>query len=89
MQKKQYVDIRTALPDNLLVKSDRITMAHGLEARVPFSDHRLLGFRSLLSPDAVKYNATGEGSIWCVGGPRNLPSSRSFTKTKAWILCTG
>ncbi|MEZ5536105.1 MAG: asparagine synthase (glutamine-hydrolyzing) [Thiolinea sp.] len=54
MQKWQYVDLTTSLPDNLLVKSDRILMAHGLEGRVPFSDHRLVEF-GLSLPDEVKY----------------------------------
>jgi asparagine synthase (glutamine-hydrolysing) len=54
MQKLQYVDLTTSLPDNLLVKSDRILMAHGLEGRVPFCDHRLVEF-GLSLPDDVKY----------------------------------
>ena len=37
LQRRQYVDIRTALPDNLLVKVDRMLMAFGVEGRVPFS----------------------------------------------------
>nr|HPQ97594.1 asparagine synthase C-terminal domain-containing protein [Thiolinea sp.] len=54
MQQRQYVDLKTALPDNLLVKADRILMAFGLEGRVPFCDHRLVAF-GLSLPDAVKY----------------------------------
>lgn len=36
------VDLSTYLPDNLMPKVDMGTMAHGLEARSPFLDHRLL-----------------------------------------------
>lgn len=37
-----HVDLSTYLPDNLMPKVDMGTMAHGLEARSPFLDHRLL-----------------------------------------------
>lgn len=37
-----YVDILTYLPDDLLVKIDIASMAHGLESRSPLLDHKLL-----------------------------------------------
>lgn len=39
-----YADIKTWLPDDLLIKADRITMASSLELRVPLLDHRVLEF---------------------------------------------
>jgi asparagine synthase (glutamine-hydrolysing) len=36
-----YIDYMTYLPDDILALSDRIAMAHSLEIRVPFVDHRL------------------------------------------------
>lgn len=38
------VDVRTYLPDDLLVKVDIATMAHGLEARSPLLDHEVMEF---------------------------------------------
>lgn len=40
----QYLDYKTWLADDLLVKADRMSMAASLELRVPFLDHRLIDF---------------------------------------------
>jgi asparagine synthase (glutamine-hydrolysing) len=39
-----YVDTRTSLPDDLLLKADKMTMANSIELRVPLLDHKLLEF---------------------------------------------
>ncbi|MBK5970233.1 MULTISPECIES: asparagine synthase (glutamine-hydrolyzing) [Thiorhodovibrio] len=61
MKRRQYTDILTALPDNLLVKTDRMLMAFGLEGRVPFLDHRLVEL-GLSLPDGLK--ARGRDGKW-------------------------
>ncbi|MEI6193271.1 MAG: asparagine synthase (glutamine-hydrolyzing) [Verrucomicrobiota bacterium] len=43
-----YVDSKTWLPDDLLVKADKITMANSLELRVPLLDHVVLEFAASL-----------------------------------------
>jgi len=45
-----YVDTRFYLPNDMLVKVDRMTMAHGLEAREPFLDYRLVEFLASVPP---------------------------------------
>src|SRR5262249_17777320 len=42
LRRMLYLDTKIWLPDDLLVKADKITMAHALELRVPLLDHRLL-----------------------------------------------
>jgi asparagine synthase (glutamine-hydrolysing) len=46
--KMQYVDIKTWLVDDLLIKADRMSMAASLELRVPFLDHRFLEFAATM-----------------------------------------
>jgi len=48
-----YLNVKTYLLNDLLVKMDRCTMAHGLEARSPFLDRQLIEYVFSL-PDAMK-----------------------------------
>lgn len=53
-----YVDTRLYLPNDMLVKVDRMSMAHGLEAREPFLDYRLVEFAASLPPSLKLKNLT-------------------------------
>jgi asparagine synthase (glutamine-hydrolysing) len=56
-----YFDQTSWLPDNLLERGDRMTMAASIEARVPFLDHELAAFVSSL-PD--RFRVRGLQSKW-------------------------
>ncbi|HVW66370.1 MAG TPA: asparagine synthase (glutamine-hydrolyzing) [Candidatus Peribacteraceae bacterium] len=55
------MDIDTYLPDDLMPKVDRGTMAHGLEARSPFLDHTLLELTARLP---AAYQVRGRTTKW-------------------------
>ncbi len=46
-----YLDYSYHLPDDLMIKNDRMTMAHSLEARVPFTDTDLVSFLATVPVD--------------------------------------
>lgn len=46
-----YIDTKSWLPDDLLVKADKMTMANSVELRVPFLDHQVLEFAASLPPE--------------------------------------
>ncbi len=69
-----YFDQTSWLPDNLLERGDRMTMAASIEARVPFLDHELAAFVSTL-PD--RYRIRGLRSKWILreAGKDLIPGS--------------
>jgi asparagine synthase (glutamine-hydrolysing) len=57
-----YFDQASWLPDNLLERGDRMTMAASIEARMPFMDHRLVAFVSSL-PDSFRIRGAEQKRI--------------------------
>ncbi|MEW6685359.1 MAG: asparagine synthase (glutamine-hydrolyzing) [Candidatus Edwardsbacteria bacterium] len=49
-----YLDTKFWLADDLLIKMDKVSMAHSLEARVPFLDHQLVELSTSI-PFSLKY----------------------------------
>ncbi len=50
LSRLQYLDTTRYLPDDILVKVDRTTMAHSLESRAPLLDHLLVSYAATLPP---------------------------------------
>jgi asparagine synthase (glutamine-hydrolysing) len=47
----QYADTKLYLPNDILTKVDRMSMAHSIEARVPLLDHKLVEFAATIPPE--------------------------------------
>ncbi|MDY6896188.1 MAG: asparagine synthase C-terminal domain-containing protein, partial [Thermotogota bacterium] len=46
-----YCDIKTYLPEDILTLTDRISMHHSLEVRVPFVDYKFMEFATTIPPE--------------------------------------
>jgi asparagine synthase (glutamine-hydrolysing) len=57
-----YTDTRVWLVDDLLLVADKLSMAHGLELRVPFLDHRLIELLESM-PDQQKLRLSRRGFV--------------------------
>ncbi len=51
LQRMLYTELQQRLPEMLLMRVDKMGMAHSIEARVPFLDHRLLEFSMSIPPE--------------------------------------
>jgi len=58
-----YLDLTMWLADESLMRTDKMTMAHGLEERVPILDHRLIEFAFRI-PTKFKIRGAGNNNKW-------------------------
>jgi len=80
LRRMLYFDQTSWLPDNLLERADRMTMAASIEARVPFLDHQLAAYVSTL-PD--RYRVRGRTTKWILrAAARNLLPERILSRPK-------
>ena len=86
-----YFNYKTSLPDRMLTKVDRMTMAWSLEARVPFLDFRLVELMSVVHKDVKLPGLTRKAVLRKTIG-RKLPKAllaagkRGFTPPlRSWF----
>jgi len=83
LDQAMYVDIKTWLVDDILVKADRMSMAHSLELRCPFLDHRLVEFAASL-PVAWKIKGFEKKYLLKRSQRKYLPKRIIYRKKKGF-----
>jgi asparagine synthase (glutamine-hydrolysing) len=83
LRRMTYVDIKSWLPEDLLLKADKMTMANALELRVPFLDHELLEFCTRL-PDKFRLNGRSGKYLLKKNMERYLPPEIVHRKKKGF-----
>ncbi|MDH4273499.1 MAG: asparagine synthase (glutamine-hydrolyzing) [Gammaproteobacteria bacterium] len=78
-----YIETKTRLPGWILWKTDRMSMAHGVEARVPFLDHPLVELAARIPPQ-LKLNGMNEKYILKKIAMPHLPQHPWNFKKKAF-----
>ena len=83
LDRAMYVDLKTWLPDDILAKVDRSTMAHGLEARAPFLDYRLVEFAASL-PVSLKIRGLQKKYLLKQAYKKHLPAEVLHQKKRGF-----
>ncbi len=78
-----YMETKTRLPGWILWKSDRLSMAHSVEARVPFMDHPLVEFSANM-PCYLKLNGMDEKYVLKMMVKAALPEIPGEYKKRAF-----
>jgi asparagine synthase (glutamine-hydrolysing) len=75
----QYIDLKTYLVGDILTKVDRASMAHSLEVRVPFLDHKFIEWAFKLESSANLQQGVGKLSLKKLMEP-HLPEDVLYRK---------
>ncbi|MFR4569074.1 MAG: asparagine synthase (glutamine-hydrolyzing) [Collinsella stercoris] len=72
LSKRQYLDMNMWLPGDILLKADKMCMAHSLELRVPFLDKKVMEFAQHI-PARFRVNENGNKQVVRHAANRILP----------------
>jgi asparagine synthase (glutamine-hydrolysing) len=93
LQRATAADLETWLPDDLLIKLDRMSMAHGLEGRAPFLMPTLVDAALHLSPDQRMARGTSKIGLrriahrWLPANILNRRKQGFVLPMKNWLTC--
>lgn len=81
--REQYMEMKSFLVDNVLVKVDRMSMANALEVRVPYLDHRFLEFCATI-PGSLKLKGLTTKYIFKKSMLKLLPKNIVYRKKQGF-----
>jgi asparagine synthase (glutamine-hydrolysing) len=83
LDREIYVDTRFTMPDSVLMKVDKMSMAHSLEVRVPFLDHRFVELAASI-PSRYKLQGFTTKSVFKRAMKDRLPPGIAYRKKQGY-----
>ncbi|PID78151.1 MAG: asparagine synthase (glutamine-hydrolyzing) [Deltaproteobacteria bacterium] len=85
VSKAQYVDIKTYMTEDILVKVDRMSMAHSLEVRSPVLDHKFMEYAAKI-PSNLKLNKKESKYIFKKMNEKRLPAKILYRQKQGFSI---
>lgn len=83
LEKKQYLDLNLWLPGDILLKADKMSMAHSLELRVPYLDREVMGEAARI-PANYKIDGKYTKSVLRAASNKTLPNEWAHRPKKGF-----
>jgi len=83
LEKKQYLDLNLWLPGDILLKADKMSMAHSLELRVPYLD-KLVMEEAQQIPASYKINGSDTKAVLRTAANKTLPDEWAHRPKKGF-----
>ena len=83
LEKKQYLDLNLWLPGDILLKADKMSMAHSLELRVPYLD-RLVMQEAMTLPASYKIDGHDTKAVLRTAANKTLPDEWAHRPKKGF-----
>lgn len=83
LEKKQYLDLNLWLPGDILLKADKMSMAHSLELRVPYLDKEVMAEAQML-PAHYKIDGNDTKAVLRTAANKTLPDEWAHRPKKGF-----
>lgn len=83
LEKKQYLDLNLWLPGDILLKADKMSMAHSLELRVPYLDKEVMAEAQML-PAGYKIDGRDTKAVLRTAANKTLPDAWAHRPKKGF-----